>query len=63
MADAVIALTTKQAIANSHKKGGNGFMAFQPEWFDYTSDAVPESTSFEETKKQFAMEKKNVGLA
>jgi len=63
LADAVIALTTKQAIANSHKKGGNGFMEFQPEWFDYKSDAVPESVSIEETKKQFAMEKKNMNLA
>ena len=63
LADAVIALTTKQAIANSHKKGGNGFMQFQPEWFDYKSDAVPESGSAEDTKKIFQMENKNLGLA
>ena len=59
----MIALTTKQAIANSHKKGGNGFMQFQPEWFDHKSDAVPESGSAEDTKKIFQMENKNLGLA
>ena len=36
---------------------------FQPEWFDYKSDAVPESGSAEDTKKIFQMENKNLGLA
>lgn len=54
LGDAVIALTAKQAIANSQKRGGHGFIQFQPEWFDYKSDAVPEATTLQETKKQFA---------
>ena len=63
LADAVIALTAKLAIQNSQQPGGNGYIQFQPEWFDVNSDAVPEATSFEETKKMFALEKKNLGLA
>ncbi len=63
LADACVALTARQAIKNSQKKGGHGFIQFQPEWFDVNEDAVPESTSIEETKKLFAMEKKNLGMA
>lgn len=63
LADAVIALTAKQAISNSQKPGGHGFMSFQPEWFDYKSDAVPEASGFEETKQMFAQEQRNCGLA
>lgn len=64
LADAVIALTAKQAIAQSKQKGKNGFIAFQPEWFEMSSDAVPEANgSAEETKKIFATEKKDLGLA
>ena len=63
LADACVALTARQAIKNSQKKGGHGFIQFQPEWFDVDADAVPEATSIEETKKIFAMEKKNLGLA
>ena len=62
LADACVALTARQAIKNSQKKGGHGFIQFQPEWFDVKADAVPEATSIEETKKMFAMEKKNLGL-
>ena len=54
LADAVIALTTKQAIANSQKPNSHGFIQFQPEWFDVNSDAVPESTGIDETRKMFA---------
>ncbi|QEG23130.1 Gfo/Idh/MocA family protein [Mariniblastus fucicola] len=63
LADACVALTARQAIKNSQKKGGHGFIQFQPEWFDVNEDAVPESTSIEETKKTFAMARKKLGLA
>ena len=62
LGDAVIALTAKQAIANSQKKGGHGFIQFQPEWFDADTDAVPEAIGMEETKKMFAAERRNCGL-
>jgi len=63
LADAVIALAAKQAIMNSQRPGGHGFLKFEPEWFDYQSDAVPEASGFEETKQMFAAEMKNCGLA
>ena len=63
LADAVIALTAKQAIKNSQQPGGNGYIKFQPEWFDFKSDAVPEAAGMEETKKMFASEMKNLGMA
>ncbi len=62
LGDAVIALTAKQAIANSQKKGGHGFIQFQPEWFDAQSDAVPEAIGMEETKRMFVAERRNCGL-
>ena len=62
LGDAVIALTAKQAIANSQKKGGHGFIQFQTEWFDADTDAVPEAIGMEETKKMFAAERRNCGL-
>ena len=61
LADAVIALTAKQAIANSQKKGGNGHIEFQPGWFDVDSDDVPEADGAEATKKMWAKEKKELG--
>jgi predicted dehydrogenase len=63
LADAVIALTAKQAIQQSQRAGGNGYIRFEPEWFDVNSDAVPEATGIEETKKMFVAEKKSLGLA
>ncbi len=42
LADAVIALTTKVAMANNKKPSGSGYLAFDPAWFDMRSDAVPE---------------------
>ena len=63
LADAVIALTAKQAIKNSQKPGGNGFIQFQKEWFEVDSDAVPEAEGAEATKKVFADEKSNLGMA
>lgn len=42
LADAVMALVSRQAIQNSNKRGGNGFVAFDSKWFDYTSSEVPE---------------------
>ena len=55
LADACVALTARQAIKNSQKKGGHGFIQFQPDWFNVKSDAVPEDVSI-------ADEKKNLGL-
>jgi predicted dehydrogenase len=63
LADAVIALTARQAIKNSQKKGGHGFIRFQSEWFDFQSDAVPEAANAEEIKALFDSERKNLGLA
>ena len=62
LADAVIALTAKLAIKNSRRKGGHGFIQFQPTWFDYKNDDVPEAQGIEETKQLFAMEKRNLGM-
>lgn len=63
LADAVIALSAKQAIQNSQRPGGNGFLQFQPGWFEVDSDEVPEADSAEEARKQFAVEKKRLKLA
>ena len=64
LADAAIALTAKLAIDNSQKKGGHGFIQFQPEWFDVASDAVPEANGNAEANKQaWAQAKKNCGMA
>lgn len=62
LADAVIALTAKQAIQNSQKPGRNGFIEFQPEWFEVDDDAVPEAAGREQTTKTFNDEKKNLGM-
>ncbi len=63
LADATIALTAKKAIANSQASGGNGFIRFEPEWFDFKTDAVPEVSGAEATRQLFDQEKKNLGLA
>lgn len=63
LADATIALTARQAIKNSQKKNSHGFIQFQEEWFEVESDAVPEADGSEATKKMWADEKKNLGLA
>ena len=63
LADAVIALTAKQAIQNSGRKGGHGFIQFQEGWFDYQSDEVPEATSIDDAKQMFAREKQSMGQA
>lgn len=63
LADAVIALTAKQAIANSQKPGGHGFIQFQPGWFEVDSDEIPEADGAEATKAFWAKEKKTVGLS
>ena len=62
LADAVIALTAKLAIKNSRKKGGHGFIQFQPSWFDYQTDDVPEVEGIEAAKQMFAQEKQNLGM-
>ncbi|MEM7785648.1 MAG: Gfo/Idh/MocA family oxidoreductase, partial [Planctomycetota bacterium] len=53
LADAVIALTAKKAIANSQLAGGHGFIQFQPEWFEVDSDAVPEVDGADATTKHW----------
>jgi predicted dehydrogenase len=62
LADAVIALTAKQAIQQSQTANGSGYIRFQPEWFDVNSDAVPEASGIEENRKLFVAEKKSLGL-
>ena len=63
LGDAVMALTAKKAIHNSNKKGGHGFIQFQPEWFDVDSDAVPEADSLAQNTAMMSEEKKRLGLA
>ncbi len=63
LADAVIALTAKQAIQNSGQQGGHGFIQFENGWFDFETDDVPETSGIEEAKQMFAQEKKNLGLS
>ncbi len=61
LADAVIALTAKQAIANSQRRGGNGYIEFQPGWFDVDSDEVPEADGADATRRMWDKEKKELG--
>ena len=64
LADATIALTAKIAIDNSQKKGGHGFIQFQPGWFEVDSDDVPEANGSAEANRQaWAKAKKNCGEA
>ena len=63
LADATIALTARQAIKNSQKPNGHGFIQFQEEWFDFESEAVPEAVGAEATKRMWAQEKSKLGLA
>ncbi len=63
LADAVIALTAKQAIANSQKPGGNGFIQFQPGWFDVNSNEIPEVDGVDAQTKFFDREKAAMGLS
>lgn len=63
LADATIALTARQAIKNSQKPGGHGFIQFEHDWFDYKTDAVPEAVGAEATKAMWAEEKKKLGMA
>ena len=63
LADAVIALTAKQAVGNSQKPGGNGYIQFQPGWFDVNSDQIPEADGSEAQRRVFDEERKNLGLS
>jgi|TARA_B110000495_G_scaffold33506_1_gene26310 predicted dehydrogenase len=63
LADAVIALTAKQAMANAKISGNNGFMQFQPGWFDVASNEIPEVTGKPAQDKFFDTERKNLGLS
>ena len=63
LADAVIALTAKQAIKNSRNPAiGHGFIQFQPEWFEVNSDEVPEAQSLGEARSMMESEKKNLNI-
>ena len=59
----MIALTAKKAIQNSRKPDSNGYINFQPSWFDVNSDDVPEAENAEDVKKIIQNEKRNLGLA
>ena len=61
LCDAVIALTSKLAINNSNKPGGHGFIAFNPEWYEVDSDAVPE-TEHGHPERSIAAEKERLGI-
>ena len=63
LADAVIALTSKQAMANSQVPGGNGFIQFQPGWFNVDSNEIPEVDGKSAQDKFFDEERKNIGLS
>ena len=63
LADAVIALTAKQAIQQSQQPGGSGFIRFQPGWFDVNSDEIPEAPGVEAAGKVFEQEKRELGLS
>ncbi len=47
LGDAVMALTSKLAIANSNT-GQGGFIKFEEDWFDPMSDATPDGSSVED---------------
>lgn len=61
LADACIALTTKLAIRNN-QQGKHGFIEFDPRWFDYKSDAVPEDPNNTGEGPNIASAKKMLGL-
>ena len=61
LADAVIALTTKVAIANNKKKGGHGFLQFNEAWFDLRNDEVPETLGSTDAPT-IASEKERLGI-
>ena len=63
LADAVLALTARQAIQNSQKPGGHGFIQFKPEWFDVNEEAVPEADNAEATKLAWSQARKNCNLS
>ena len=63
LADAVIALTAKQAIKNSRDPSiGHGFIQFQPEWFEVDSDEVPEAQTLGEARQMLDVEKGNLKI-
>jgi hypothetical protein len=47
--DAVIALTTKVALANSRK--GSGYLKFDEAWFDVNRDETPDGSSVADEQK------------
>ncbi|MCA9106954.1 MAG: Gfo/Idh/MocA family oxidoreductase [Planctomycetales bacterium] len=61
LADAVIALTTKLAIANNKRPNGSGYIPFDEAWFDLASDAVPELLT-DPNGPSMQSEKANLGV-
>ncbi len=62
LADAVVALTTRLAIQRSGQPGEHGFVAFQPEWFDVDSDAVPETLFSQNTTATVSGQRTELGI-
>lgn len=62
LADAVIALVSRQAIQNSNIPGRNGFVQYKSEWFDANSDAVPEPEIGGDPKTDMATVKAYLGV-
>ena len=50
LADAIVALTAKEAIRQSIE-GKSGFVKFEPSWFDIRNDDTPDGSSVEEEKR------------
>lgn len=63
LADAVIALVARQAIQNSNKKDGHGFVQYQSDWFEASSDAVPEPTIGGNSDTDMESVRKKLGIS
>ncbi|HZZ71052.1 MAG TPA: Gfo/Idh/MocA family oxidoreductase [Pirellulales bacterium] len=53
MGDAIIALTSNEAIHASQKSGGNPRIEFKPEWFEIENDATPEGVKPDITQERY----------
>ncbi len=63
LGDAVVALTAKLAIQKSQKPLENGFIQFNPDWFEVDNDAVPEAALDKENGPTIASERRSLGLS
>ncbi len=62
LGDAVVALTAKLAIKKSQMPGGNGFIQFNPDWFDIDNDAVPETEYSGDDAPTITSERRTLGI-